>query len=70
MVGIDDNIAFEASSLYLKLGRHNISLVDSFMLAIAKKERAKVFTSDHGLRNAAREIDVAVSYLPKESLGF
>ncbi len=68
MVDIDDNSAFEASRLYLSMRKHSISLVDSFVLAIAKKERAKVFTSDHKLRNAARDIKVEVNYLPRESL--
>jgi len=69
MVRIDDKIAFEASRLYLKLKRYGISLVDSFSLSIAGKERARIFTSDFGLRNAAREIGVEVSYLQGQALG-
>ena len=68
MVDVDDNTAFEASRIYLSMKGHSLSLVDSFLLAIAKKERAKVFTSDHRLRDAARAIKIDVNFLPKDVL--
>ena len=65
MIDVDDSIAFEASRIYLRLRDYSLSLVDSFLLAIAKKERARVFTSDHSLRDAAREMKIDVSFLPE-----
>ncbi len=69
MVDVDDNLAFEASRIYLRLRVHSLSLVDSFLLAIAEKERARVFTSDHSLRDAAREMRIDVNFLPEGALG-
>ncbi|MCX9084427.1 MAG: hypothetical protein OIN87_06490 [Candidatus Methanoperedens sp.] len=43
-----------------------ISLVNSFSLVIAKEERADIFTTDSGLRDAGTDFGVRISFLPKE----
>lgn len=67
MVKLDDNIAMDAGR-YRKRGEFDISLVDAFSLAISKKERAELFTTDHGIRDAGKKIRVKVNYLPRGEL--
>jgi len=67
MVKLDDNIAMDAGR-FRRRREFNISLVDAFALAISKKKRAELFTTDHGIRDAGKKIGVNVNYLPKEAL--
>lgn len=66
IVELDDEMAFEAGRLQNEF--NGISLVDAFSLTIAKRKGAKIFTSDRVIRDAARNIEVDVDYLPKELL--
>ena len=61
-----DEIAFAAASAFKEFKEHGLSLVDSFSLVIAKEERADIFTTEHGLRDAGNDFGVRVSFLPKE----
>jgi len=38
------------------------------LLSVAQNERAEVFTSDHGIRDACRSLDMEVSYLPLKDI--
>ena len=67
MVELTDNIAFDAGRLYMRF-TNKIGMVDSFLLAIAKKNQAEIFTTDHNLRDVGKEIAVRVHYMPKKSL--
>ncbi len=55
-------------SAQLKLKHEGLSLVDSYNLAIAKSEKAILYTTDHGLRDAARAENCSVNWLPREAL--
>jgi len=43
---------------------YRLSLVDCFLLSVAKVNGARVFTTDHKLRDAAKKMKVNISYLP------
>jgi predicted nucleic acid-binding protein len=61
----DDAVAIDAAQLRLKSVRqqergqrsNSISLADAYLIAISKREHAKIFTTDHELRDSAREAD-------------
>jgi predicted nucleic acid-binding protein len=61
---LDDSWAFAAAAARLKHQNEDISYVDAFILDLARRERAKVLTTDCGLRDAARREKVDVSFLP------
>jgi len=63
-----DDISFLSGDLNLKHSRYSLSFVDLHNLAIVKKHKATLYTTDHKLRDAARDENCYVSYLPKESL--
>ena len=64
----NDSHAFLSAHLRHKYRRYNLSLVDSFSLALAKIEKAQIYTTDHGLRDAARAERCNVSFLPLETI--
>lgn len=66
-VEIDNNLACVTAHALLKFRKYDISLTDAFILAIAQREGAVVFTMDKGLREACRDSRVEVSYLPRTS---
>ena len=68
IVELNDKLAFAAGRAYLKFKKYGLSLVDSFSLVIAKEEKAEIFTTDHGLRDAGKDSGVRVSYLPLNAL--
>ncbi|PIV67666.1 MAG: hypothetical protein COS08_09050 [Euryarchaeota archaeon CG01_land_8_20_14_3_00_38_12] len=61
---IDDNDAINAGNIKLQHSGHILALVDCFVLAIARDYRAKVFTTDHWIRDIARDVSVDVDFLP------
>jgi predicted nucleic acid-binding protein len=63
-----DGVAFLAGDIIMKYKRHKISLVDSYIIAAAIKEKASIYTTDHGVRDSAKQEKCVVDYLPKESL--
>jgi predicted nucleic acid-binding protein len=64
-VEVDNNLACATARALLKFRKYDVSLTDAFILAIAEREGAVVFTTDEGLRNACRDSQVEVSYLPR-----
>ena len=60
---IDDNDAINAGNIKVRYPG-GLSLVDCYLLAIAKANNAKIFTTDYGLRDVARSMGVNVDYLP------
>ena len=66
IIQLDDNFAFKAGKFRYQF--QEISTVDAFSIAIAERNKGMIFTTDHYLRNAAKEMNVKVSYLPKEEL--
>lgn len=63
-----DKLAFLAGHIRVKHDRQGISLADSYTIAAAIMEGAVIYTTDHGVRDAARQEKCQVSYLPKEAL--
>ena len=64
-----DIMAFAAGSFKVKHKRHKVSLVDSYIIAAAVTEGATIYTTDPGVRDAAKqEKRCHVDYLPKEAL--
>ncbi len=68
IVNIDDNLAINAGKLYLRYRNKSISLVDAFILSVANEKGAKVFTTDHHVRDAGRKERITIDFLPKEEL--
>lgn len=68
LVKIDDRVAVSAARIFSRFRRYGISLVDAFSVAVAKREGAKLFTTDLGVRNVCRKADILVSFLPREEL--
>jgi predicted nucleic acid-binding protein len=63
-----DEVAFLAGDIRMKHNLHNLSLVDSYIIAAAIKEKASIYTADHGVRISAKQEKCIVYWLPKESL--
>ncbi|MDO9537382.1 MAG: PIN domain-containing protein [Thermoplasmata archaeon] len=60
---IDDNDAINAGDIKVQYSR-KLSLVDCFLLAVAKANSAKVFTTDPSVRDTARDMNINIDYLP------
>lgn len=63
-----DECAFLSAHLKHKYRKYNLSMIDSFILALGKIEKAQICTTDHGLRDAAKEERCNISFLPIESI--
>jgi predicted nucleic acid-binding protein len=63
-----DKVAFLAGEIKMRYKQDKISLVDSYLIAAAIKERATIYTTDHAVRDSARQEKCEVQYLPKQSL--
>lgn len=61
---ISDNDAVKAGQFYTKYRKFGLSIVDTYVLTVAERERARLVTTDKGLRDAARDADVDMDYLP------
>jgi hypothetical protein len=61
---LDDNDSFKAGYYRSKLKDFKLSLVDCFVLAIADKNKLRIYTTDSPLKGAANEINLGCEYLP------
>ena len=61
---LDNNDAIRAGDIKVQYSEYGLSLVDCFLLTVAKVHSAMVFTTDHDVRDVAREMNVKVSFLP------
>jgi len=52
---LDDNDSFKAAHHHTQFRKLGLSLVDCFILAVAARHKLKVYTTDHPLKNAAKE---------------
>ena len=69
VVPVDDNLAMTAGRLRARYGgKHDLSLADCFALAAARHTGAQLVTTEHGLRDCARELRIDVSWLPRTIL--
>lgn len=68
IVQIEDDISFQAGMFYHQFRVYRISLVDAFLLAVAKRKNGVIFTTDFNLRESAKKMNIGVSYLPEEEL--
>jgi predicted nucleic acid-binding protein len=59
----DDNDAFFAGDTKLDKA-FDLSIVDCFVLAVARANRAILITTDHSLRDSARSLGLRVDWLP------
>jgi len=64
IVNITNADAFQAAEYKVTLHRFGISLVDSYILTIARKQNARVVTTDIGIKQAGKTIRLDVDYLP------
>lgn len=58
---LKDSDAIEAGKI--KLEHRDLSLVDCFIMAVAKRHRAVILTTDPGIRDAAREMRIDVNFM-------
>lgn len=63
IISLEDKYSIKAA-YYRKNLPYNLSLVDRYILAIAKETRAKIITTDHKIKFAARKEGIKVDYLP------
>lgn len=63
---IDNNDSFRAAQYRIKYEskKSSLSLVDSFLLAVAKRYKLKIYTTDLGLKEAAKKEGIQCNYLP------
>jgi len=61
---LDDNDAINAGDVKIQYKQFGLSLVDCFLIIVAKANNAKIITTDHGVRDVARKMKVKVDYLP------
>ncbi|MEM4160687.1 MAG: PIN domain-containing protein [Thermoplasmata archaeon] len=61
---LDDNDAMNAGAIKVDYSNYDLSLVDCFLLAIARRYNALILTTDHSIRDAARNMKVEVNFLP------
>lgn len=59
---LTDVDAFDAGEL--KLRYNNLSMVDSFMLSIGKRQGSLILTTDHDIRDAGRKMNIEIDFLP------
>lgn len=64
LYAINDNDALNAGDIKVQYKKYKLSLVDCFLITIAKTNRAKIFTTDHSVRDVARKMNINVDYLP------
>lgn len=61
----DDRDAIRAGAWRLRYARHDLSLVDSFLLVLAKRHGTRVFTTDPGVRTAGKELGIELKFVPR-----
>lgn len=61
---LDDNDALNAGDIKDQYYHYRLSLVDCFLITVAKANNAKIFTTDYSVRDVARKMKVKVDYLP------
>jgi rRNA-processing protein FCF1 len=66
--GDGDKMAFQAGAIILRHKKHNISMVDSYILSAAMTEGAIILTADNGIREAAEEEHCEVNFIPQKEL--
>ena len=60
---INNKDAFNAGDIKNEY-KNKLSLVDCFLITIAKAKNAKIFTTDYSMRDIARKMKINVDYLP------
>lgn len=66
IVNITDNDAFEAGEYMVNLCKFDLSLVDAYILTVARKNTARIITTDTNLKQASKTVRVECDYLPLE----
>jgi len=64
MVLLDDNIAIIAGKYKINFSIFSISLVDCYILALAQRKNATILTTDAGLKNSARKLNINTNFIP------
>ena len=62
--GIEDKDALNAGDIKVQYNDYDLSLVDCFLITIAKTNGAEIFTTDHSVRDVARKMKINVNYFP------
>jgi predicted nucleic acid-binding protein len=66
IISLDNYDAILAGSIRVEYSKFNLSLVDCFILSIAKRNGALILTTDRAIRDVGKKINVEVNYLPFE----
>ena len=61
---IKDKDALSAGDIKVKNNKYKLSLVDCFLIAIARTNRAEIFTTDPSIRDVAKKMKISVNYFP------
>ena len=65
---LDDNDAFRAGDIKNQYKKFGPSIVDCFLLSVAKVNGAMIITTDPTVKFVAKEMNVKFSYLPFDSI--
>ncbi len=61
---LNDRDAINAGDFKVQFSKYGLSIVDCFLLCVAKAHGAMVFTTDPSVKNVARKLNIKVSFLP------
>ena len=60
---LDDNDAINAGAIKIDYSSYGLSLVDCFLLAVGRRLRADVVTTDPSVREAGRKLGVKINFI-------
>lgn len=66
LVKVDDRIALNTGKYKIKY--HDLSLVDSYILAFSKHYNAKIVTTDFNIKKACKKEKIKIDFLPLEEV--
>lgn len=64
LIKIDDNLAISAGKFKNRYQKHNLSIVDSYILACSKKYNARIISTDPGIKKACKDEKVEIDFIP------
>ena len=59
---LTDSDAINAGEIKIRQSQYGLSLVDCYLLSIGRHHKSIILTTDHGVRDAGREIGVEIDY--------
>ena len=64
IISLNDNIAITAGKYKISYNKYGISLVDCYSLTLALRKNATILTTDTGLKNSAKKLNIVTNFIP------